>query len=107
MDFGDRTAAGRDFGFRSQVQKAAVSIMNNIAEGFERSTDDDFARFLDMAKGSAGEVASMYYVAEDLTYVAADIAENRRSRSQQIAAGIASLSKHLRPGRNASRLSKR
>ena len=44
-----------DYGFKEQVQKAGVSIMNNIAEGFERNTDDDFARFLDISKGSCGE----------------------------------------------------
>jgi len=51
----------RDFGFRDQIQRAAVSIMNNTAEGFERRSDADFARFLDIAKGSSGEVRSMYY----------------------------------------------
>jgi four helix bundle protein len=43
--------------------------MNNIAEGFERMTDADFAHFLDIAKGSTGEIRSMYYAAEDLKYV--------------------------------------
>ena len=50
-DFGKSTRAGRDFGFRSQIQNAAVSRMNNIAEGFERLTTNEFARFLDIAKG--------------------------------------------------------
>ena len=86
----------KDFGFRDQMQRAGISIMNNIAEGFERSTDADFARFLDMAKGSCGELRSMYYTAEDLDYVLSDRAGDRRSRSRQISAGIAKLTVHLR-----------
>ncbi len=59
----------RDFGFRDQLQRAVVSAMNNIAEGFEYHSDADFARFLDHAKGSNGEVRSMLYLAEDLAYL--------------------------------------
>ena len=55
----------RDFGFKDQIQRAGVSIMNNIAEGLERTTDSDFAKFLDYAKGSCGEIRSMYYIAVD------------------------------------------
>ena len=69
----------RDYGFRGQIQDAGVSIMNNIAEGFERTTDPDFARFLDVAKGSCGEVRSMYYTAEDLGYIDSLPAGTRRS----------------------------
>ena len=65
-EFGKDTPAERDYGFRGQIQTAGVSIMNNIAEGFERTTDADKARFFDIAKGSAGEVRSMHYVAEDV-----------------------------------------
>jgi len=86
----------KDFGFRDQIQRAGVSIMNNLAEGFERSTDADFARFLDVAKGSCGEVRSMYYTAEDLGYIDSVTAEARRSKARQISAGIASLTSHLR-----------
>ena len=95
-DFGPRTPGERDFGFRDQIQRAGISIMNNIAEGFERRTDTEFARFLDLAKGSCGEVRSMYYSAEDLKYVDQKTAEERRTKGKQISAGTASLAKHLR-----------
>jgi four helix bundle protein len=94
-DFRNGTAS-KDFGFRDQVQGAGVSIMNNVAEGFERSTDADFARFLDLAKGSCGEVRSLYYVAEDLAYLEREVADERRATARRIAAGIASLSGYLR-----------
>ena len=45
-----------DFGFRNQIEKASVSVMNNIAEGFERQTNNEFRQFLYIAKGSCGEV---------------------------------------------------
>lgn len=59
----------RDYGFRDQVFRASVSIMNNIAEGFERRGDREFKQFLYIAKGSCAEVRSMTYLAEDLGYV--------------------------------------
>lgn len=59
----------KDYGFRDQICRASVSIMNNIAEGFERHTDKEFINFLYIAKGSAGEVRSMLYLARRLDYV--------------------------------------
>ncbi|NOX64415.1 MAG: four helix bundle protein [Chlorobi bacterium] len=58
-----------DSGLKSQIQRAAVSIMTNIAEGFERETNKDFANFLNYSKGSAGEVRSLLYIAKDLNYI--------------------------------------
>ena len=92
-----RTGPGsKDFGFKNQIQTAGISIMNNISEGFERRTDPDFSRFLDIAKGSCGEVRSMYYSAEDLGYVEANTAEKRRIKAKSISSGIVSLTKYLR-----------
>jgi len=95
-DFGSGQKSEYDFGFRSQIQRAAVSIMNNIAEGFERSTPPDFIRFLDIAKASCGEVRSMYYTAEDLEYVSAEVADKRRITARRISGGIVSLQRHLK-----------
>lgn len=58
-----------DFSFRDQIQRASVSIMNNIAEGFERRTNREFTVFLYIAKGSSGEVRSMLYLALKLNYI--------------------------------------
>ena len=93
----------RDFEFRAQIRRAGVSIMSNVAEGFERSTDADFARFLDVAKGSCAEVRSLYYVAEDLEYVDSAMAEERRSTTRRLAAGIRSLADFLRESRRHDR----
>jgi four helix bundle protein len=59
----------RDYGLRDQIQRAAVSIMANIAEGCGRRSDREFANFLNMARGSATEVQSHLYIALDLGYI--------------------------------------
>lgn len=59
----------RDFGFKDQICRASVSVMNNIAEGFERKSDSEFKYFLFIAKGSCGEVRSMLYLAVELNYI--------------------------------------
>lgn len=62
----------RDFGFADQMRRASISVMNNIAEGFERDSNVDYARFLYIAKASAGEVRSMAYAGLDLGYFKQD-----------------------------------
>ena len=62
----------RDLGFVDQLRRASVSVMNNIAEGYERGSNRDFARFLFIARGSAGETRSMLYLALDQGYVSDD-----------------------------------
>lgn len=59
----------RDFGFKDQIQRAAVSIMSNIAEGFESGTRLEFLNYLFIAKGSAGEVRAQLYAALDIGYL--------------------------------------
>ena len=59
----------RDYGLKDQVQRAAVSIGSNIAEGFERDNNAELSRFIGYAKGSAGEVISLLYTAFDVGYI--------------------------------------
>ncbi len=66
------TASGlfsRDFGLRDQIRRASVSIPTNIAEGFERASRKEYLFFLNIAKGSAGEVRSLLYVALEVGYL--------------------------------------
>ncbi len=56
----------RDFSFKNQIERTSVSVMNNIAEGFERKTNNEFKYFLFVAKGACGEVWSMLTLAKDL-----------------------------------------
>ena len=66
----------KDFGLRDQFRRAAVSVMSNIAEGFARKGDRDFARFLDISRGSSIEVQSILYVALE-----ADILKRKNLKS--------------------------
>jgi len=59
----------RDFGLRDQMRRAAVSIMSNIAEGFESQTQAMFIKYLAVAKGSAGELRAQLYIARDQDYI--------------------------------------
>ena len=59
----------RDFGLRDQMQRAAVSVMSNIAEGFERKTTTDFSHFLYIAKGSLGELKSQLFLTARLKLI--------------------------------------
>ncbi len=58
-----------DRGFTDQIQRAAVSVMSNIAEGFERGTRESFVNYLQIAKGSCGEVRAQLYVGLDVEYL--------------------------------------
>jgi four helix bundle protein len=62
----------KDFGLRDQIRRSAVSIMANIAEGYERKSDGDFKLFLNISKGSLAEVKSHLYIALDLEYISDD-----------------------------------
>ncbi len=59
----------RDFGLRDQIRRASVSVMLNIAEGFERDGRNELRQFLSMAKGSVGEVRAALYVALDADFI--------------------------------------
>lgn len=85
----------RDLSFRTQIERASTSAMNNIAEGFERRTSKDFGHFLDIAKGSSGEVRSMLYLAEDRRYIEPDLAERLRDSARNLSSGIAAFRRRL------------
>ena len=77
-------AFARDFGLSGQMQRAAVSIMSNIAEGFERNRAAEFHQFLSTAKASCAEVRSQLYVALDVGYIDQQSFEHLRACADEV-----------------------
>ena len=85
----------KDYSFRDQIQRAMVSVSNNIAEGFERRSNKEFIHFLYIARGSCGEVRSMIYIARELEYISQEEFNNLYNKSIEISKLIFGLIKTL------------
>lgn len=85
----------KDFELRKQINAAAGSVMDNIAEGFERFSNKEFAQFLIIAKGSNGEVRSQLYRANDRNYISKVDLQNRLEFSELIGRKIKSFLDYL------------
>jgi four helix bundle protein len=97
----------RDFEMRDQIRGAALSTMDNIAEGFERGSNKEFAQFLIISKGSAGEVRSALYAALDDQYITPAEFEKLRERALSVSRRCSKLITYLqRPVGNANRAEK-
>jgi four helix bundle protein len=86
----------KDFGLRDQIRRAAISIMSNIAEGFERGGNQEFVQFLYIAKGSCGVVRSQLYVALDQDYVDPKVTDNLLVMLKRLSVMIKHLIDHLK-----------
>jgi len=100
-------AFARDFGLKDQIQRAAVSAMTNIAEGFDNESTAEFARFLGMARRSAVEVQSLLYAALDIRYIEEAIFKTYYDQAKKTQAIIGGLKKGIlknprRPARPAT-----
>ncbi|OGR04295.1 MAG: four helix bundle protein [Deltaproteobacteria bacterium RIFOXYA12_FULL_61_11] len=91
-----KDAFAKDFGLRDQIRRAAVSIMSNIAEGFERGGSKEFSQFLAIAKGSAGEVEAQLYVALDQGYINQEQFDSIRSTASSTKKLIAGFMNYLK-----------
>lgn len=85
----------RDFGLKDQIQRAAVSSMTNIAEGFDNESTVEFARFLGMARRSSVEVQSLLYVALDASYIKDDAFKTHYDQAKKTQAIIGGLKKGI------------
>jgi four helix bundle protein len=88
-------AFSRDFALSDQIRRASISVLSNIAEGYESQTHNVFIRHLGIAKGSCGEVRAQLYVALDLHYISdrefSELAERCRKTARQLSSLIAYL----------------
>jgi len=92
----NRGSFAHDYGLRDQIRRAAVSIMSNIAEGFESGTRPLFIKFLGVARGSAGEVRAQLYVALDAGYLSSDEFDALRDLADKCSRQLARFINYLR-----------
>lgn len=91
----DAFRSNNDYSFRDQIKRAAVSIMNNIAEGFERGSKKELKRFLYISKASCGEVRSMLYLAFDLNYISQETFRKLHNHATEISKILSGFIKTL------------
>lgn len=86
----------KDFNLKDQIRRASTSIMLNIAEGFARKTDKDFARFLSQAHGSSAEVQAALYIALDQGYINKQEFEVLYKKAEEVSRMLMGFAKYLR-----------
>ncbi len=86
----------KDFSLRDQMRRAAVSIVSNIAEGFERGSNKEFLQFLYIAKGSVGELRAQLYIAFDVKMIGEEKFSKCSLQCEQISRGISMFASYLR-----------
>lgn len=91
----ETTPFSQDFRFRDQIRSAAGSVMDNIAEGFERSGRLGFINFLSISKGSTGEVRSQCYRALDQAYISKEQYDELHTGYEKLAAAISGFISYL------------
>lgn len=86
----------KDFGFRDQITRSALSVPSNIAEGIERESIKDCVRFLDYAKGSCGEVRTQIYIGIDIGYIETAVGKQWLLETKEISAMLVGLMRSKR-----------
>lgn len=97
-------AFSHDFGLRDQMRRASVSIMSNIAEGFESQTQAMFIQYLGRAKGSAGEVRAQLYIAHEQNYIGEEEFKSMLSLAEVCSKQLAKFIQYLESQPNARRM---
>lgn len=96
----------KDFGLKDQIRRAAVSVVSNIAEGFERESNNQFIYFLVIAKGSAGELRTQIYVAKNQKYITQEEFELLNSKVLEVSKTIGGFVSYLKSQKSKPQLSK-
>lgn len=99
----DTQSFSKDYGLRDQIRRASVSIMSNIAEGFERGGRPEFHHFLVVAKGSCAEVRSQLYVALDVGYISQPVFDRLEANANEVGRVIGGLRSSVQRRKDAAR----
>ena len=91
----NQSAFNRDYGLRDQIRRAAVSVMSNIAEGFNAGSDAEFMRFLSFSRRSVSETQSQSYVALDQTYITQDTFNRIYAKANETERQVNALNSYL------------
>ena len=97
IDIYSELQKSRDYGLRDQMQRAAVSISSNIAEGSERQSKKEFVQFLYIAKGSCAELRTQLYIASCIGAISTECASKLAGETKRIAAMLTGLINKLNP----------
>ena len=93
----------KDFGMKDQIQRASVSIMSNIAEGFDRASNAEFHKYLVIAKGSCAEVKSQLYVSKDIGYISSNSFNELKGLADELSLIIGGLRSAIQKKRDGQR----
>ena len=104
---GKKSTFSKKYSFRNHLERTAISIMANIAEGYERDGDNEFAQFLSQAKGSAGELRSHLYVALDLDFIGTEEFNSISQKVISISKQLSALISYIRGSKVGGRKFKR
>ena len=95
-DLTSKKEFSKDFGLKDQIRRAIVSVSSNIVEGFEKNNNNEFVRFLKIAKGSAGEVRNQLYIALAIEYMSKEEFQKVNDSLESLAAQIGSFIVYLK-----------
>jgi four helix bundle protein len=86
----------KDFGLKDQLRRASVSIVSNIAEGFERNGTKEFIQFLSFAKGSAGEIRTQLHIAKEIKYINEKTFTSLNEKTTEVSKMLSGLMNYLK-----------